>query len=118
MIFFKKHSDLVYCYGICVTNDHGYVTLTRVCFTIVCDLSELVARVCFTIVCDRSELVARVCFTIVCGRSELVARVSREALAATVQVTLQSPVYSIVKMNLFCCDMHAFLSYLIHHDFF
>ena len=24
--------------------------------------------------CDRSELVTRVCFTIVCGRSELVAR--------------------------------------------
>jgi hypothetical protein len=24
----KKHSDLVDCYGICVTNDHGYVTLT------------------------------------------------------------------------------------------
>ena len=32
------------------------------------------AKVCFTIVCDRSELVAKVCFTIVCGCSELVAR--------------------------------------------
>jgi hypothetical protein len=81
-----------------------------------CDRSELVARVCFTIMCDRSELVARVCFTIVCGRSELVARVSREALAAPVQVTLQSPVYSIVKMNLFCCDMHdGFFSLLLYN---
>ena len=35
---------------------------------------NLVARVCFTIVCDRSELLPKVCFTIVCGRSELVAR--------------------------------------------
>ena len=33
------------------------------------------ARVCFTIVCDRSELVERVCFTIVCGRSDIVAMV-------------------------------------------
>ena len=90
--------------------------VARVCFTIVCDRSELVAKVCFTIVCDLSELVARVCFTIVCDRSELVARVSREALAVPVQVTLQSPVYSIVKMNLFCCDMHGvFFSLLLYN---